>query len=78
MIMMFAYQDLLSPLFDMVFERGLKDRFVWVGTDSYAGYKVLAKYPVVLDLSLGVQFQSKQVEEFDNYFFKFVSIYILF
>lgn len=69
-IVVFAQHYQSNALFDIVYDRGLKDRFVWVGSDGWSGYTVTAKYPIVADSALGVQFQNKKVEEFDNYFRK--------
>lgn len=69
-VVVFAQQDWSNALFDIVYDRGLKDRFVWVGSDGWSGYTITAKNPSV---ALGVQFQSQKVEEFDNYFCKLVS-----
>lgn len=73
--MLFAQQDLSNALFDIVYDRGLKDKFVWVGSDAWSGYTVTAKHPIVVDSALGVQFQKQMVEEFDNYFRKLVPKY---
>lgn len=69
-MIVFTLHDTASVIFDMAFDLGFRKRFIWVGGDAWAGFKIDSRVAEVVNMAIGVKPKIKVVEEFDQYFMK--------
>lgn len=71
-VVVFTQLDIVDVLFNTVYDEKLHiaNRFIWIGGDGWTGYS-LQRQEVAVN-ALGVRPKIKEVEEFDEYFMKYV------